>query len=991
VDTDVTYTYNVTNTGNTPLGTVTLVDDTEPCSTQAPPAYQSGDDGPANGLLDPGETWIYTCVSPAVATSVVNTATVEATPLDPLDGNNPFPDPNPVVRAIDEAAVHTFSADISLVKTADPTLIVLDDQGTPEPVTYTYKVRNNGSANVYLARPGGFPPQDFDEWIVDNTCGPVTYVSGDTNGNHLIDPFDPSGEEWTFTCSTTVSTITVNVASIVAQPSDVNGDPVAGDVSDSDVAVVNVLQPAIIIEKAALSDPVLDEDSTPVFGPDAPTVRPARYTYDVGNIGNVPLQVPAVPVDDRCSSLSYQGGDNNGNSLLDPYEVWTYTCSQPLDRVADADTPPGDVTSIVTNTVSVEGIPFLNGQPVADKPVSSEDSVEVAVIEPGIRITKTASASVVTPGTVVTYTYEVTNTGDVGLEVVPPIDDRCLGVTFQSGDNNGNQLLDGANGANPETWVYTCSRPVYDSNHTGSVVNTVFVGGFDPLGNLFTDSDTAEVRVIDPAIDIEKSVDRTLVPAGTRVVYSFDVTNTGSSAIPLDDALANVITIDQSVPGQPSCATPTYVGGDDNGNGLLDRDSLETWHYTCSAVINEFTVDIALATGEGGTAIDPNNPILVYDRDSAAVEVFTPKINVEKAATPTYLLGPGEVTYTYTVTNDGDVPLSGVAANITDDACAPVTYVSGDDDGDGLLDTPNSIFEDASQETWTFQCTTTLTETTSNTVVAVGKPSDPDGKPLCGPGVPAGRITLPCDVSDDATVLVPVLGPSTIEVEKVAYPADTGTAFDFALSKNGAFTLKSGETKTFTPLLPGNYLLNEDPPAGWALYEIQCTDPSNNTIVSLDLGRSAIALAEGETVHCTYTNIKTSAIVIRKQTSVATSDQFAFHFGSTAFQLGSGGQYVIPDLDPGTYTVGESVGSNWLLGEISCDDRTGGTTTNLATGEATIDLGLAEVVTCTFTNNLNGAILPPTGADSAPIALYATLAVLAGVVALTLSRRRRRI
>ena len=95
--------------------------------------------------------------------------------------------------------------------------------------------------------------------------------------------------------------------------------------------------------------------------------------------------------------------------------------------------------------------------------------------------------------------------------------------------------------------------------------------------------------------------------------------------------------------------------------------------------------------------------------------------------------GGGEVTYTYRVRNTGDVPLAGVAERIADDTCSPVEYVSGDTDGDGLLDTPNSIFEDAANETWIFTCTTNLDETTTNVVTVPARRPTRAGCRCAGP------------------------------------------------------------------------------------------------------------------------------------------------------------------------------------------------------------------------------------------------------------------
>ena len=90
------------------------------------------------------------------------------------------------------------------------------------------------------------------------------------------------------------------------------------------------------------------------------------------------------------------------------------------------------------------------------------------------------------------------------------------------------------------------------------------------------------------------------------------------------------------------------------------------------------------------------------------------------------------MTYEYAVRNTGDVPLANIADTIVDDTCAPVVYVSGDLDQDGLLDTPDSIFEDAADETWLFTCMVFVDADTVNTVVVTGTPVDAAGTLLCG-------------------------------------------------------------------------------------------------------------------------------------------------------------------------------------------------------------------------------------------------------------------
>ena len=766
---DANYTYRVTNTGNTPLGGVALTDDTPPCESPT-----RGADSPGNGdnTLGVGESWTYSCTTQPTE-DVHNIADVTATPLDPTQGNAPFTGRNPPVTDKDDADVVVVNPAIQLSKVAEPSVVLFGENQVDQTVTYRFTATNPGEEP--LNRPGaddGGPGTKDPGWVEDiapNRAGlgrcdeAPTYDGGDTNDNDLLDP----GEEWRFSCPGTVTETTVNLARIIGQPSNDDGTPIPGvdPVQDLAAAVVQTARPGISITKTALRDPVLDPDADPVAGPDVPDPRPAQYTYDVTNTGTVPLSLsPEPPVDDTCGPLlpaASGRGDTNADDLLQPGEVWHYTCETSLDREGDSNTPPvtGDESGLVQNTVTVRGVPFFEGALAPDKVVTDSDTAQVLVIEPGIAITKTASPQGVRAGRDVTYTFAVTNTGDVGLTEVVPVDDKCAPLVRTGGDD-GNDILDGANAGAPETWTYTCTRPVgLPAPPDTSDVNTVTVSGVDPLGNTYADSDTAEVTVIDPAIQLEKSVSDDLVLSGSTVDYSFLVTNIGQSPIAQDDVLDSVTLLDATRPSNPGCRVPVLVakeGG--NQDDLLERDPAETWRYTCQGTITRRTIDLAAVGALGGSTIGARVP--VFDFATAQVTPFHPGIEVAKTATPTTLDAPGEVTYTYRVHNTGDVPLADVAERITDDTCSPVTYVSGDLDGDGLLDSPISIFEDALDETWVFTCTAFVDQDTENTVVVDGTPVDPDANPLCG--ADTDPATEPCDVHgrDQARVTINEVAPA---------------------------------------------------------------------------------------------------------------------------------------------------------------------------------------------------------------------------------------
>jgi hypothetical protein len=126
-------------------------------------------------------------------------------------------------------------------------------------------------------------------------------------------------------------------------------------------------------------------------------------------------------------------------------------------------------------------------------------------------------------------------------------------------------------------------------------------------------------------------------------------------------------------------------------------------------------VDLALmaslakpASGYFNVTSASNLPALFGDIFSSIA--CRPGIQVDKTADTARLpAGGGDVTYSYDVTNVGNVALSNVS--VADDKCSPVTYTSGDSDHDTKLDL---------NETWTFTCTANLTKTTTNVATATG-------------------------------------------------------------------------------------------------------------------------------------------------------------------------------------------------------------------------------------------------------------------------------
>jgi hypothetical protein len=82
-------------------------------------------------------------------------------------------------------------------------------------------------------------------------------------------------------------------------------------------------------------------------------------------------------------------------------------------------------------------------------------------------LTTTSNKNVVVPGSTVTYTYKVANTGTIDFKNIVVEDDKCSPVTYVSG-NDSDPLLNVG-----ETWTYTCSTKVLkDQTNNAKVTGT---------------------------------------------------------------------------------------------------------------------------------------------------------------------------------------------------------------------------------------------------------------------------------------------------------------------------------------------------------------------------------------------------------------------------------------------------------------------------------------------------------------------------------------
>ncbi|MDX8461996.1 hypothetical protein, partial [Mesorhizobium humile] len=327
--------------------------------------YVSGDtDG--DYLVDSDEKWVFSAtvgVDAHNAGSIVNTVVVHAHDDDSTND----------VSANDTATVtvNDVAPSIAIEKTADPTSI---NEGSAADITYTYEVTNTSAAGAFdpltltsliddNATPGDTSDDiDLLAGFVANSSHGTHYVSGDTDGDYLVD----SDEKWVF--SATVGIDAHNAGSIVnTVVVHAHDDDSTNDVSANDTATVTVndVAPSIAIEKTvdANHDGIFHSSETVQSG-----AQNVTYHYEITNTSAAgafdPLTLTSLIDDngtpgntgDDINLLSgfvansshgthYVSGDLDNDYQVDSNETWVFTADSSFNLLPNADTR--------TNTVVV--------------------------------------------------------------------------------------------------------------------------------------------------------------------------------------------------------------------------------------------------------------------------------------------------------------------------------------------------------------------------------------------------------------------------------------------------------------------------------------------------------------------------------------------------------------------------------------------------------------------------------------------------------------
>ena len=302
------------------------------------------------------------------------------------------------------------------------------------------------------------------------------------------------------------------------------------------------------------------------------------------------------------------------------------------------------------NTATVTGTPATGGS------VSDQDDATISTpAVPGIEVDKMVADSndadtIASLGETLTYTFKVTNTGNVPLTDVT-ITDPKLGLT------NATCVASLAVGASAFCPAKTYAVTASDIG-AGSVQNTATVTGKPSTGGTVSDDDTVAIPTegAAPSITPEKSVvdsadADSIASQGETLTYTFKVKNTGNvtlTNVTITDAklgMSGVACVATLAPGATAtCPVKTYtVTAGDLANGSVDN----------TATVTATPPTGGNVTNQGSATIPTDEPMMTMTKSVADAD-------------PSDSIGTeGEVlTYSFTVTNTGNVALTNV--RITD-------------------------------------------------------------------------------------------------------------------------------------------------------------------------------------------------------------------------------------------------------------------------------------------------------------------------------------
>jgi uncharacterized repeat protein (TIGR01451 family) len=582
---------------------------------------------------------------------------------------------DPTCTAID------LQADLEVTKTDSPDPVIAGNN-----ITYTINFKNNG-------------PNASGATVTDATPAGTTFVSASVTtgtGWSVMNPAVGGTGNVVFSKAlvaqdeTAVFEIVVKVNSSVAGGSVINNSATAATTGATDPVPGNNTGTAStdVIAQADLSITKTDGATTEIPG------TSITYTITVNNSG--PSDANGVSVADTFpgtltgvtfTSLASGGATGNTDGAGNISDTLNMPANSSVTYTVNA-TIQSSATGDLTNTATVTA-PMGVTDPNTEN--NSATDTDTLVPTADLSITKDDGVSSEVPGTSVTYTITVTNSGPSDApnttvaDTFPGILD---GVTFTSvaaggatgnTDGSGN-ISDTLNMPAGSSVTYTVSATI-QASATGNLTNTATVtegaGVTDPnqANNSSTDTDTLTPEA---DLSITKTDGSATEVPGTPVTYTIVVTNNGPSDAPgvsVTDTFPGILT-GVSYTSLAAGGATGNTDGPTNGdiNDVVNMPSGSSVTYTVTANIQSSATgnlsNTATVTAPGGvTDPTPDN------NSSTDTDTLVPSADVAVDKSGPATITPGNnITYTIVVDNNG--PSDAVNLSLSDAVPTGTTFVS---------------------------------------------------------------------------------------------------------------------------------------------------------------------------------------------------------------------------------------------------------------------------------------------------------------------------
>ncbi|MFR3790605.1 MAG: hypothetical protein ACLTWO_01585 [Blautia massiliensis (ex Durand et al. 2017)] len=704
----LTYTITVENTGNVALNKLTVTDTFsgkgEPDSVGELALVWTGSGNGWNGnatietldaLASVTYTYTYTVVEADMGNKITNTASVTG---DGLNDNGETETP----------AVEVKKPGVDIVKTSEASR-----EGTlkvGDTIKYTITVKNTGNTTLTgLTVTDKFEGADTPS---DVQSGGTTVGEWEDNIWTVNNVDLAIGASVTYT----YTVVEADMGNKITNAASVAGTGVKDDTTDPNEYPVETAEPRVTVDKTYTA---MRGDEQVPDGENLQVGDKITYKITVENTGNVTLKNLIVTDTFTGAGTPSEVQDLDGNTIaqwdgnvwntaigtLGVNESLTYTYTYTVvEGDLGSDDQPGNIKN--TAVVKGDGLPEDGSHdetvtPVEDKSDAVTFDKKLTQIKRGNQTISAADISndtMLQAGDVLTYTITVKNTGNV------TVNDLTISDTFNgTGDQpQGDSItwtgkagawtgtVDGVSLTAGDTKTYKYTYTVVDTDKGATLKNEATLR----RGEEYAGSVVNENVVADPSVTVDKtytvmrdgktvevSNDNPL-KVGDAITYTITVTNDGNIAL-------ENLTVTDNLNGkgeQPTGESITWTKDKEGWNGTAEIASMDvgqiftfTYTYTVAeadlgsdnqpgsikntAVVNGGGLPEGGSEGETETPVEPAGTVVVFDKKLTQIERGDETITDIDSNTA---LEVGDtLTYTITVTNNGNYTLTGLTINDT--------------------------------------------------------------------------------------------------------------------------------------------------------------------------------------------------------------------------------------------------------------------------------------------------------------------------------------